>query len=103
MNDEVFSTPTYRRMMERQQEELRKLHDGDIDLFVKMLAKKGNYPAEVNTPVYIGVRQEVVEQQARDHKKVQQKHVEDSYDQGFAGGLMFAAMLVIMIICVLLA
>lgn len=98
--NEVFSTPSYRRMIERQQAELEKMHNNDIDLFVRMLAERNQEPMEVKTTVSIGVKPELIRKQEQERERIHQKHVADSHDQGFLGGMLFSAMLVLMVLSV---
>lgn len=94
---EVFSTPSYRRMMERQKEELDKLHSNDVDVFVRIVNQAKREPPEVQYPVSIGWKPETVAQVRR----VEKKKLDYSYDQGFWGGLMLAGMVVLMVVMVL--
>lgn len=99
--NEVFSTPSYKRMMESQAQQLQKLENNDIDVFVRLLAQKNNEPMEVKMPCSIGLKPEVVQEVTQTRNRIHQKHVADSYNQGFLGGLMFAGMLVLMVLMVL--
>lgn len=92
-----FSTPSYRLLQQRQEEELRKLENNNIDVFVNVVNAARKEPATVQLPVSIGWKPEAVEKVRRAEKK----KVEDSYDQGFVGGLLFAGALVIMAVVLL--
>lgn len=92
-----FSTPTYTRMMERQQEELRKLANNNIDVFVNVVNQARREPATVQMPVSIGWKPEAVAKV----RQAEKKKVDDSYNQGFLGGILFAGMLVLMAVILL--
>lgn len=95
----TFSTPSYNRLIERQEEELKKLHKNDMDIFVRMVnvAKKEN--PVVQMPVSIGVRPEIVDRAC----KVRKNELDHAHDRGVWGGLMFAGLLVISIVALLIA
>lgn len=98
----TFSTPSYERMMESQARQLKKLENNDIDVFVRLLAQKNDEPMEVKTPCSIGLKPEVIKEATHKAERIQQKHVADSYDQGFLGGMLFAVVLVLMVLMVVL-
>lgn len=99
--NEVFSTPSYKRMMESQAQQLKKLENNDIDVFVRLLAQKNNEPMEVKMPCSIGLKPEVVQKTAQNRNRIHQKHVDKSYEQGFLGGMLFAVMLTLMVLLAL--
>ncbi len=92
-----FSTPTYTMLQEKIEAETRKLKNGDIDVFVKVVNQAKREPAEVQMPVSIGWKPEAVAKV----KKAEKKKEEDNYFQGFLGGIAFAGMLVLMAVVLL--
>ena len=85
-----FSTPTYKRMMQRQEEQLRSMSNNDIDVFVRVVNAAKHEPATVTMPVSIGIKPEVVQRV----RQTEKKKIQQSHDRGFLGGMIFAGMLV---------
>lgn len=92
-----LTTPTYTRMMQKQKEELLKLKNNDIDVFVNVVNQARREPAEVKMPVSIGWKPEAVAKV----KQTEKNKISESHDRGFLGGMLFTVLVVGMIVLLL--
>ena len=88
-----FSTPTYTMLQEKKEAELRKMKNGDVDVFVKIVNQARREPAEVEYPVSIGWKPEAVER----IKQAEKNKISQTTDYSFLGGMLFAVLVLGMI------